>query len=59
MAKLSTSIRTLLAAMLLALPILAGCGGGGGTVPKAANPGPEPTISVPGQGAPAAPAAAN
>lgn len=43
MAKLSTSIRTLVAAMVLAIPVFVGCGGGGsGTVPKAENAGPEP-----------------
>lgn len=42
MAKLSTSIRTLVAAMVLAIPVFVGCGGGSGTVPKAENAGPEP-----------------
>lgn len=46
MAKLSLSIRTLVAAMVLAIPVFVGCGGGGGgTVPKAENAGPEPVRS--------------
>lgn len=44
MVKMSLSIKTCLATAILAIPFcIAGCGGGGGgTVPKAENAGPEP-----------------
>ncbi len=42
MAKLSLSIKTCLAVLVLVMPFCVGCGGGTPSVPKAESKGPEP-----------------